>query len=104
MANRDDLSMRTSTGGVSSDWRTEEEYWRSSWNTRPYVTADRGYDYYAPGYRYGFESANQYRGRDWDDIENDLRSGWERFENRGQRTWDNVKDAVRDAWYRVTGR
>jgi hypothetical protein len=103
MANRDNLSTGTSTGGVSSDWSSEEKYWRSTWNTRPYVTADRGYDYYRPGYQYGFESANRYRGRDWNDIENDLRSGWDRFEHRGHSTWENVKDAVRDAWHRDTG-
>ena len=103
MANRDNLSTGTSTSGTSSDWNTEEQYWRSNWSTRPYITADRGYDYYQPGYRYGFESATRYRGRDWNDVETDLRSGWERFEHRGQSTWENVKDAVRDAWNRLTG-
>ena len=104
MANRDNLSTGTSTGGVSSDWTTEEQYWRNNWNSRPYVSADRGYEYYQPGYRYGFESANRYRGRNWNDVEGDLRSGWDRVENRGQSTWENVKDAVRDAWDRVRGR
>ena len=104
MANRDNLSTGTSKGGLSDDWIVEEQYWRTNWNTRPYVSADRGFDYYRPGYQYGFESGNRYRGRDWNDIEGDLRSGWERFEARGQRTWENVKDAVRDAWQRVTGR
>jgi hypothetical protein len=68
------------------------------------VSADRGYEYYQPGYRYGVESATRYRGRNWNDIEGDLRSGWDRFEHRGQSTWENMKDAVRDAWNRVTGR
>ena len=105
MPHRDNLSTGTSTGGVSStDWNTEEQYWRSNWNTRPYVSADRGYDYYQPGYRYGYEAANRYRGRNWNDVEGDVRSGWDRFESRGQSTWENVKDAVRDAWNRVTGR
>jgi hypothetical protein len=105
MANRDNLSTGTSTGGVSGgDWRTEDEYWRTNWSNRPYVSADRGYDYYRPGYQYGYESASRYRGRDWNDIETDLRSGWDRFENRSQSTWENIKDAVRDAWNRVAHR
>ena len=104
MANRDNLSTGTSTGGTSTDWTTEEQYWRSNWNTRPYVSADRGYEYYQPGYRYGYEAATRCRGRNWNDVEGELRSGWDRFENRGQSTWENVKDAVRDAWNRVTGR
>lgn len=106
MANRDrDITTGTSTGTAGmGDWATEERYWRDTWRTRPYVQADRGFDYYSPGYRYGFESASRYGGREWNDIENDLRSGWDRVEYRGQSTWENMKDAVRDAWHRVTKR
>ena len=42
-------------------------------------------------------------GRNWDDVESDLKTGWEKFEGRGESTWENVKHAVRDAWHRVTG-
>ena len=109
MANRDDrdiLSTGASTGstGIGSDWATEERYWRDTWSTRPYAQADRGFDYYSPGYQYGYEAANRYRGRNWDEVEGDVRGGWDRFENRGQRTWEHVKDAVRDAWNRVAHR
>jgi hypothetical protein len=103
MANRDkNISTGTSTSGVPGDWIAEEQYWRTSWSTRPYVSADRGFEYYEPGYRYGYEAANRHRGRDWNDVESDLRSGWDKFEHRGKRTWENMKDAVRDAWNRVT--
>ena len=91
------------TTGVS-DWNTEESYWRDNWSTRPYAHADRGFDYYRPGYRYGHESATRFRGRAWNDVEPELRSGWDRWEHRGQSTWENVKDAVRDAWNRVAHR
>ena len=101
MANRDDLSTSTSGTSRNIDWTTEDQYWRTNWNTRPYVTADRGYDYYRPGYEYGYEAANRYRRREWNDIESDLRSGWDRFEHRGQSTWEHMKEAVRDAWNRV---
>ena len=86
------------------DWTAEETYWRNNWNNRPYAKADRGFDYYLPGYRYGFESANRFQGRQWNDVESDLRTGWDRYENRGQSAWENVKDAARDAWDRVRGR
>jgi hypothetical protein len=101
MANRDDLSTSTSGTSRNIDWTTEDQYWRTNWSTRPYVTADRGYDYYRPGYEYGYEAANRYRGREWNDVESDLRSGWDRFEHRGQSTWEHMKEAVRDAWNRV---
>lgn len=83
-------------------WADEDRYWKDNFRSRPYVTADRDYDYYAGAYRYGFESAPRYPGRSFDDAESDLRSGWDRYEHRGRSTWESVKDAVRDAWYRVT--
>ena len=69
MANRDDLSTSTSGTSRNIDWTTEDQYWRTNWNTRPYVSADRGYDYYRPGYQYGYEAANRYRGREWNDVD-----------------------------------
>ena len=107
MANRNDpnISTGTSTGRSGlDDWSVEETYWRQNWNTRPYAQADRNFDYYSPGYRFGYESANRYRGRNFNDVEGDLRRDWDRYEHRGQSTWENMKDAVRDAWNRVTNR
>ena len=107
MASRDNLGSGVSGNRENigtSDWTNEETYWRANYASRPYARADRGYDYYRPGYRYGFESANRYKGRDWNEVEGELRSGWDRFEHRGQSVWENVKDAVRDAWDRVTGK
>jgi hypothetical protein len=86
------------------DWKPEESYWRDNWSTRPYVSADRGFEYYQPGYRYGFESANRYRGREWNEVEGDLRTNWASYEHRGQSTWEHIKDAVRDGWNRVVHR
>ena len=107
----DDRNRMGTEGSTSStganDWTTQDSYWRSNFSSRPYATADRSYDYYQPAYRYGTESATRYKGRNWSDVETDLRSGWDTYENRGeqhaQSTWDNVTDAVRDAWDRVTG-
>jgi hypothetical protein len=90
------------TGSVL-DWTTEEEYWRSNYSMRPYVGVNRDFDYWRPGYRYGYESAAKYQGRKWNEIENDLKTGWERFEHRSKATWEQIKDAVRDGWDRVTG-
>lgn len=103
-----DLYTGTGSGvtgtGALGDWNAEEVYWRANWSDRPYTIADRGYDFYKPGYRFGFESANRYRGRQFNDVENDLRNDWDRWEHRGATAWENVKDAVRDAWHRVTNR
>ena len=105
MANRDNLGTGGTTGTTtgSADWATEDNYWRSNFASRPYARADRGYEAYQPGYRYGFESAKRHAGRKWNEVESDLRSGWDRYEHRAQSTWENIKDAVRDAWDHVTG-
>ena len=85
------------------DWDTEDSYWRSNYSSRPYAKSAGDYDRYRPGYRFGYESANQYRDRSWDDVEKDLSTSWSSYEHRGNSTWEQVKDAVRDAWDRVTG-
>lgn len=105
MANRD-VNPTQGFGATDRqlDWASEETFWRDNWSTRPYASADRGFDYYQPAYRYGAESATRFGGRQWNDVENDLRTGWDRYEHRGQNTWENVKDAVRDAWDRIAKR
>jgi len=85
------------------DWTTEEDYWRQNYSNRPYVGSNRDFSVWSPGYRYGYESANRYHGRKWDEVESDLRTGWDRYEHRGSSAWEQMKHAVRDAWDRVTG-
>ena len=89
--------------GATLDWKTQEDYWRANYSNRPYVGANKDFDYWRPGYRYGYDSATTHRGRNWNDIENDLRAGWNRYEHRGKAAWEQIKDAVRDGWNRVTG-
>lgn len=105
MSERDRTSMQgsgTTDSSLGQLWAVEEVYWSEHWHARPYASTDRDFEYYRPGYQYGFEAANRHRGRTWDDVESDLRTGWDRYEHRGKRTWEQVKDAVRDAWNRVT--
>jgi hypothetical protein len=97
-----DLNTGT-TGLGADDWVTEEIWWRESFTNRPYVRADLGFDYYSPGYRYGFESATKYRGRQWKDVEPELERGWDKFRGTARSTWQDIKEAVKDAWDHVTG-
>ena len=86
------------------NWEDEDRYWRTNFGSRPYAaTGGRDYDVYQPGYRYGYESAQRYEGRSWDDLEPDLARSWSSYEHRGASSWEQVKEAVRDAWDRVTG-
>src|SRR4029453_2994777 len=86
----------------STDWNTEDAYWGTSYRTRPYAGSN-DYSYYQPGYRDGYEGGNEYQGRDWSEVEPELRRNWDPYEKRGQSTWENMKAAIRDAWDRVTG-
>ena len=102
---RNEQHLGSTTRGSTRDWTQERSWWQDNFRSRPYATADRGFDYYEPGYRYGTEAANRYRGRNWNDVESDLRSGWDSYEGRGssRSTWEDIKASVRDAWDRVTG-
>ncbi|HSJ12782.1 MAG TPA: hypothetical protein VK939_00110 [Longimicrobiales bacterium] len=85
------------------DWASEENYWRENYRTRPYTDETRGFDFYRPGYRYGYESAERLGRRPWEEAEPELRRDWDRYEGRGESTWDDIKDSVKDAWHRITG-
>ena len=100
--NLDDVGM--TSGTFSGSWNNDRSWWQQNFNSRPYVSADRRFEDYEPSYRFGYAAANRYRGRNFNDIELNLRSDWDRHEGRGNSTWDHVKDAVRDAWDKVTGK
>ncbi|HXE56574.1 MAG TPA: hypothetical protein VNK43_01095 [Gemmatimonadales bacterium] len=99
---RDDLGdvRRSATA-----WDTEDSWWRNNYTSRPYVRSGIEYEQLRPAYRYGWESANRYHNREWNDVESELRSGWDKYEHRGgiKAAWEDIKDAVKDAWDRVTG-
>jgi hypothetical protein len=87
------------------EWKDEDTYWRSNFKRRPYAaTSEFDYNYFQPGYRYGYDAAHRFKNSDWDDIEPELERGWTSYEHRGESTWEHVKLAVRDAWDRITGK
>jgi len=92
-----DTSLRAS--GRSLD---DDSYFRNDWQSN-YASGGGSYDDYAPAYRYGTEARSKYRGRDWSDVETDLRSDWDtRYGKSGASTWEKFKNAVRRGWDKVT--
>lgn len=87
--------VRVEETGLDTDFR-------SDYQTR-YGKSGRNYDYYAPGYSFGSQYANEsrYQGRDWNTAEPELRRDWE---SRGHGTWEDFKDSVRYGWDKVRGR
>lgn len=98
--NVEDLSRETETaagGGVdySDDFRRHF--------TSTYGSAG-SYEDYEPAYRYGYNMANdpRYRGRNFSEIESELRDDYAR--RYPTSTWEKMKDSIRYGWDRVTGR
>jgi uncharacterized protein (TIGR02271 family) len=92
---------RTTAATATTGFSTYDADWRQHHNT---TFLNRGaYDDYMPAYRYGYDlSTNErYRGRNWADIEGDIRSGWE---TQRPGTWERFKDAVRYGWDRMRAR
>jgi hypothetical protein len=82
--------------------REYDPYFRQDYGTR-YASRGQSYEYYRPGYYYGYQLAtsDRYRGRSWDEVEVDARRDWE-SRYSGQGAWEDFKDSVRDAWNRVS--
>lgn len=80
---------------------TDDSYYRSHFDSN-YASGGGRYEDYAPAYSYGSSMAgsDQYRGRQWNDVESNLRSDWE-ARNPGS-AWDKFKAAVRHGWERIT--
>ena len=91
-----DTSLRASGSTLDDD-----TYFRNDWQSN-YASTGASYDDYAPAYRYGSEVRSKYQGRNWDDVEPDLRSDWDRRYGSGNAsTWEKMKAAVRSGWDRV---
>jgi hypothetical protein len=83
----------------------DDSYYRTHFQSN-YGTSGATYDDYAPAYAYGSQmrSDSRYSGRQWDDVESDLRTDWEtRNAGRAGSTWESMKAAVRHGWDRMTG-
>lgn len=88
--------------GQTTGFDAYDSTFRSNWQSS-YATSGRSYDQMLPAYRYGYDYGNdaRYQGRNWDDVETNLRTDWER-DRPG--TWESMKGAVRHAWDQVRGR
>ncbi len=99
---RSDVEVENLTGSTSGQGYDDSDFRKHFSTAFPGGTAK--YDDYAPAYRYGYEAANdpRYKGRDYSQIESDLRSDYaKRYPNS---TWDRMKDSVQYGWNKVTGK
>jgi hypothetical protein len=79
----------------------EESYWRDGYERQLFYAKDKPYEYYAPGFRSGWEGWVRHDGRKFEEVEPDLASDYTRSKTEIQPDWQTVKPAARAAWDRV---
>lgn len=72
------------------DPTVEDAYWRENHMKEPYYLKSRGYNFYAPAYRAGYEGRAKYDGRRFDEVESDLQADYLRYEGN-MSSWDEVR-------------
>ena len=91
-------------GSRAAEYTDEHDQWyRQHYERSPGRLADRGYEAVRPAYQLGYYASlnPDYRGRDFDSIETDLRRGWTDDVGAAHGRWDVVRDYARAAYERV---
>jgi hypothetical protein len=93
------------TGSDDPAWSpqtaSDDSAYRSHWSSN-YATSGTPYEQYAPAYSYGSTMAGQHRGRQWNDVESDMRTQWEARNSGSPSTWEQFKGAIRHGWDSIT--
>jgi hypothetical protein len=79
----------------------EEAFWRETYVREPYYVNGRSFEYYAPGFRAGWEGRVRYDGRSFEDAESDLMASYNATKTEMYPEWHEVRPAARAAWNRV---
>ena len=83
------------------DPTAEDAYWRANYASRPYVKPGDPFDAYEAGYRTAYENYGQYKGRTFEEAEEELRTHHEKRVGNDGTSWEKAKQAARDAWQRI---
>ena len=79
----------------------EENFWRTQYRSRPYVTYGARVDDYLPAYRYGIDACLQFPDRTFADVEAMLDKNWYRARGNSSLKWVKARLAVQDSWARM---
>jgi len=79
----------------------EEIFWRETYVREPYYVKGRTYEYYAPGFRAGWEGRVRHDGRTFLEAEPALMAEYSRTKSELDPTWQDVRPAAHAAWNRV---
>ena len=79
----------------------EEIFWRETYVREPYYVKGRTFEYYAPGFRAGWEGRVRHDGRSFDEAEPELQANYNLTKSELDPDWQDVRPAARAAWDRV---
>jgi hypothetical protein len=88
---------------VESTWTHDDDsFYRNAYETSSTRLADRSYDDVRPAYQIGHLAGQNpdYRGRDWDAVEGDLRRAWTDDVRTKHGEWETARPMARDAFTR----
>jgi hypothetical protein len=88
---------------AEADRERDDAYYKDHWN-KNYADSGGKYEDYAPAYKHGalLAGSDQYKGRQWDEAESDVKSDW--ASKNPNSTWEKIKSAVRHGWESMTNR
>jgi len=79
----------------------EEIFWRETYVREPFYSAGKPYEYYAPGFRAGWEGRVRHDGRTFADAEGDLAAEYILTKSEIDPAWSEVRLAAEAAWNRI---
>jgi len=77
------------------------DYWKTSYSTRPYYNSQYVWDDYSPAYKLGYDSYGQYRGKKFDAVSADLERNWDKVKGNSRLAWNDAKQAASDGWHHI---
>ena len=85
----------------SANPTAEERFWRETYIREPYYVKGRTYEYYAPGFRAGWEGRVRHDGRTFEAAEPELKVNYDLAKSELDPGWHEVRPAARAAWERI---
>ena len=79
----------------------EEKFWREVYVREPYYVKGKAYEYYAPGFRAGWESRVRHDAPTFLEAEPHLMAEYNRTKSELDPDWTEVRPAAQAAWNRV---
>lgn len=83
------------------DAANEELYWREHFASEPYYDPSFAFEDYLPAWRVGWEGRGRHPGRQFDDVEQDLKAEFHWNRGPSRLLWDQARDAARAAFDRL---